>query len=155
MKLKIIEVEGSQEEVKSILDSLPQPVGASLSLESRAAEPPSRSYLTREFAEALWLHCPAGSYQRLVIETLVRKGGKATQSDLFQAGGWDKNEESKAGRVLAGVLASITNNAKRIARRLDARLIEGGWGLPYRLPAEALPLFRALIDDGENSQQAG
>ena len=149
MKVRIVEVEGTREDVESVLDGLRgQQAETRASVEPKPEESEERS-LTREIVETLWLHWGAGSNARRVIETLVQQGGTATQDDLHRALGLQG--DPKAGRKLAGVLASITNNAKRIARRLDGRVIEGGWGMPYRLPADTLALFRALLNGGQQA----
>jgi hypothetical protein len=152
MKVRIVEVEGTREEVESVLDGLRgQQAETRASVEPKSEESEDRSPfgLTREIVETLWAHWGPGSNARRVIEILVQQGGTATQNDLHRALGLQG--DPKAGRKLAGVLASITNNAKRIARRLDGRVIEGGWGMPYRLPADALALFRDLLNGGQRA----
>ncbi len=83
-----------------------------------------------------------GGRQRKLLEFLIKKGGRATEEEIWKQLGIKKGQE------LAGVLANITRNARREAKNDDVRAV--AWMFDdkhlchYYIPDDILQFLKRL-----------
>jgi len=146
--MKVLIFEGTPGEVADLLERMPQ-LNSTIHHSSGAAsgadavpQNPKMAVWTKERVIEMW-NCLYGDQQKLV-EFIVRKAGKVTMADAQKYLGFSK------GPAIAGVMSSITRNARRITKYKEARFVEdwidqkkGVWG--YYLPRYILAVLVEIL----------
>ncbi len=148
--MKLLVFEGSAGEISDLLERMPQlNSGVTAQLTTGSAVPastnasPAFAVWTREKMERMYNHL-FGDQRKLVDYILTAPNARVLTREA------QKQLGLRPGPQIAGVLSSITRNARRITKYREARLVEDWfdekahkWG--YRLPEPALSLLREVV----------
>src|SRR2546425_10261152 len=146
--MRVMVFEGTPGEVSDLLERFPQLNPSALPPSGAGGGPaaesisPKVAVWTKERITAMW-NCLYGDQQKLV-EYIVRRGGRVTLAGAQKHLGFSKGPE------IAGVMSSITRNARRITKYREARVVEDwinqkahSWG--YCLPKHILPVLLEVL----------
>ncbi len=146
--MKALLFDGTPGEIAELLERMPQlnSVAQASSVRGSISSSTSSglSLWTPEKVSRMW----SGLYgdQKKLVQFIVSKGGKVTVTEAQKHLGFAR------GPAIAGVLSSITRNARRVTKYKEARLVEDWtedrngttvWG--YRLPDPVLTLLKQTI----------
>ncbi len=148
--MKLLVYEGSAGEISDLLERMPQlNSGATGQVTTGSAPPvatnisPAFAVWTREKIERMY-NGLFGDQRKLVDYILSAPNARVLTREAQKFLGFGR------GPQIAGVLSSITRNARRITKFREARLVEDWfdekahkWG--YRLPEPALSLLREVV----------
>jgi hypothetical protein len=152
--MKMTMFEGSPDELAELLERMPQLVPATVGQAAAATATaekvpatvavsvnPVFTVWTKEKVEEMWRNIYGD--QRKLVSYLISKNGKATISDVNKHLGFER------GPQIAGVLSSITRNARRITKYRLARFVDDwfgdkDWG--YKLPDNVLGFLREILE---------
>ena len=145
--MKLLVFEGAPGEIADLLERMPHlntpglPSNGSGANANSSLVSPKVAVWTRERVTEMW-NCLYGA-QRKLVQLILDKGGKLDVADAQKHLGFGR------GPKIAGVLSSITRNARRITKYKEARFVEDwidekhhSWG--YRLPQHILATLQSV-----------
>jgi hypothetical protein len=148
--MKLLVFEGSAGEISDLLERMPQLNSGAITQVTKGSAPPvstnnspAFAVWTREKMERMYSHL-YGDQLKFVDYILAAPNARVLTREAQKFLGFGQ------GPQIAGVLSSITRNARRITKFREARLVEDWfdekaqkWG--YRLPEPALSLLREVV----------
>ena len=146
--MKALLFEGSPGEIAELLERMPQLNSLAQAVSPRdsapASSPSGFSLWTAEKVAKIWSEMYGD--QKKLVEFIVAKGGKVAVTEA------QRHLGLKRGPAIAGVVSSITRNARRITKYREARLVDhgvaernGSTAWCYRIPDPVLALLRQAI----------
>jgi hypothetical protein len=145
--MKLLVFEGAPGEIADLLERMPHLNTSGFSANGSEADgssspiSPKVAIWTRERVAEMWNRLYGD--QRKLVQLILDRGGKVEVTDAQKHLGFRRGPE------IAGVLSSITRNARRITKYKEARFVEDwidekhhSWG--YRLPQHILATLQSI-----------